>query len=175
MNNLVSVGECEPDHHWLWEKEVGHCPLALAWSTGSEPSAYTLYLGYNKRSAEFVSICLPFSFLLFHEKNNRIVRKVPRSISRDNQRPQRAQNLLVLSNISCNWSLGLGKYGRCCERNSGYRSQAGGWNSQFLDSSTWIRAHLENKPAQNLIWPRGLSMEQNGEGVQSKLHNSQDS
>lgn len=56
MNNLVSVGECEPDRHWLWEKEVGHCPLALAWSTGREPSAYTLYLGYNKGSVEFVPI-----------------------------------------------------------------------------------------------------------------------
>lgn len=80
----------------------GHCPLALAWSTGSEPSAYTLYLGYKKGSTEFVPICSPFPFLLFHGKNNRIVGRDPGSISRDNQRPQRAQNLLVLSNISCN-------------------------------------------------------------------------
>lgn len=91
MSNLVSVGECEPSHHWLSEEEVGHCPLALAWSTASEPSACTLYLGYNKESAEFVPICSPFPFLLFHGKNNRIVRRDPRSFSgiTDNLREHR--------------------------------------------------------------------------------------
>lgn len=117
---------------------------------GSAPLAWTLHLGCNKGFAEVLQICPPLPFLLFHGKNNRAVRRNPRSISRDDRRPQSSQDLQVFSNLSYNWNLGLGKYGRLWGRSAGYRGQAGGCNSWFLDLSTWVRADMEDKLAQTL-------------------------
>lgn len=148
-------------------RRSGCCPLAPAWPVGSAPLAWILHQRCNQGSAEIVQTCPPLPFLLFRGKNNGTVRRDPKSISRGDRRPPKITGPVGTFKSFLQLKPGPSKIWEDLGKKICYKDQAGGWNSQFLDSNTWIRANLEDKltwtladltkkPEYGTKWKKGL-------------------